>query len=123
MKWLSKKCQGLLETLPTSIDEDGVLLDAIDKMQNNWSPTVGVQMLASGGELSDFFQANGLQKGDVSGFQLTAKSMRSMQRWRLAVEWRFRYKKILLDCTSYCSMMISFLSSHHVSGKRTYHVN
>ncbi|KAJ8618419.1 hypothetical protein MRB53_014605 [Persea americana] len=90
MKWLSKKCQGLLETLPTSMEEDGLLLDVIDKMQNHWSPAFGVQMLACEGELNDFFLANGLQKGDVAGFQLTTKAMRSMQRWRLAVEWRFR---------------------------------
>lgn len=122
MKWLSKNCQGLLETLPTSMEEDGLLLDVIDKMQNHWSPAVGVQMLACEGELNDFFQANGLQKGDVAGFQLTTKAMRSMQRWRLAVEWRFRYKKILLDCITFCTKMVSYLSSHHVSGKRTNHV-
>ncbi|XP_058098153.1 protein SET DOMAIN GROUP 40 isoform X3 [Magnolia sinica] len=116
MKWVSKKCRDLLEEMPTSIEEDSLLLCSIEKLQNHPIPEEVVEMLACGGELCDFFEVNGLQKGAVSEFLLPGKAKRSMERWKLAVQWRFRYKRILSDCISYCSNMNDHFSSQQVSG-------
>lgn len=119
MKWMLKKCQDLLGTMPTTTEDDSLLLHDIEKMQSCGAHEVGVEMLACEGELIAFFDANGMSKGDVAEFPLTGKARRSMERWNLAVQWRFRYKKNLLDCISYCSEMINHLSQEQLSS-RTY---
>ncbi|CBI27360.3 unnamed protein product, partial [Vitis vinifera] len=60
MEWIAKSCHVVLENLPTSVEEDSLLL--------------------------------------------------SMERWKLAVQWRLRHKRILVDCISRCTEIISSLS-------------
>ncbi|KAL5983189.1 hypothetical protein ACLOJK_017273 [Asimina triloba] len=102
LKWLVKKCTNLLEDLRTSVKEDGLLLCMIDKLQND--PIHGkVEMLFGEGQVCDFFQANGFKKGAVSDLQLSGKIRKSMERWKLAVQWRFEYKQSISNCCEPCS--------------------
>ncbi|KAF8389622.1 hypothetical protein HHK36_024141 [Tetracentron sinense] len=108
MRWTANNCRLILEKLPTAIEDDTLLLQAIEKMQDHLSPKEVEQLLlAFGDEFGAFFEANGLLKGE-SGveFPLCRKIRRSMDRWKLAVQWRLRYKKILCDCVSYSNMII-----------------
>jgi len=43
--------------------------------------------------------------GSASATPLSQEDLR-LERWRLAVEWRFSYKKIVLSCISGCSRVL-----------------
>lgn len=122
MGWISDKCNVVLKSLPTSLDEDCLLLDAIGKMQGHHDPLELRNFWASStGELRDFVQANGLQDGDGGAkLPLSWKVKRSMERWRLAVEWRVNYKRILVNCITYCAEIIDSFTCHE-SISRTEH--
>lgn len=112
MKWIAKQCDVILKNLPTSIEEDRLLLSSIDEIQDLHSLLELRKVLSpSGDEIWAFLEANNLQ--DVksgSNLLLSRKIKRSMDRWKLAVQWRLRYKKIILDCISYCTQIINSLS-------------
>ncbi|KAM1413444.1 hypothetical protein ACFXTO_026039 [Malus domestica] len=95
MTWISKKCNAILKSLPTSFEDDRLLSSAIDKIQNLESPLELYQLSSTCRDEICAFKSNVVQKGERS-------SMQSRERWRLAVEWRLGYKKILVDCISYC---------------------
>ncbi|XP_038686972.1 protein SET DOMAIN GROUP 40 [Tripterygium wilfordii] len=97
-KWLLKKCHTILEKLPTVIEEDHILLSVIDKVRSSPSD-LKMEFSALEGEALSFLAACTLQKRpDDSG-----KICRSMERWVLAIQWRLGYKRILVDCISYCN--------------------
>lgn len=112
MKWIAKQCDVILKNLPTSIEEDRLLLSSIDEIQDLHSLLELRKVLSpSGDEIWAFLEANNLQ--DVksgSNLLLSRKIKMSMDRWKLAVQWRLRYKKIILDCISYCTQIINSLS-------------
>ncbi|XP_077221071.1 SET domain group 40 isoform X2 [Tasmannia lanceolata] len=118
MNWLAKTCREFLGKMPTSIEEDYILLHIIDKMQSHPSSEEAAQILSCEGELHSFLQVNGLRNGVSAYFMLPRKAQRSMERWKLAVQWRLMYKKILSDCISYCAEISNNLSSHNVSSRR-----
>ncbi|XP_068640278.1 protein SET DOMAIN GROUP 40 [Aristolochia californica] len=103
MEWLAKRCLDVLNKLPTTLEEDCALLEAIDEHRREKSKV----LMGSEPELIQFFQEHGLQ----GGCQIPNKVVRSMQRWELAVKWRYIYKKTIAKCVTHCSQMLSDLSS------------
>ncbi|KAG9442453.1 hypothetical protein H6P81_018307 [Aristolochia fimbriata] len=103
MNWLAKKCLDVLNILPTTLEEDRLLLQAIGKLR------LEKTVVFKGGEpeLIRFFQAHGLQEGD----QLTNKVLASKERWELAVRWRYMYKRTISNCVSHCNQKVLDLSS------------
>lgn len=100
MTWISKKCNTILKSLPTSFEDDRLLSSAIDKVQNLDSPLELNRLSSTCRDEICAFKSDVVRKGERS-------SMQSRERWRLAVEWRLNYKKILVDCISYCDETVS----------------
>ncbi|XP_071722759.1 protein SET DOMAIN GROUP 40 [Rutidosis leptorrhynchoides] len=100
MKWISEKCMAILKNLPTSIEEDNLLLSAIDRIQNS-STELEVEEIQSivGREALNFLEVD----VHCSGGSLSKKSRSRIDRWRLAVEWRLMYKNSLLHSIRYCA--------------------
>ncbi|KAG5247251.1 protein SET DOMAIN GROUP [Salix suchowensis] len=69
-----------------------------------------------------FAQPYGAQEAAVrirgSELMFSGKTKRVIDRWGLAVQWRIRYKKILIDCISYCTLTINSLSSQNILAMR-----
>ncbi|EOY03100.1 Set domain group 40, putative isoform 4 [Theobroma cacao] len=110
MTWIAKKCHATLKAMPTSIEDDNLLLSFTDKIQefdNLWE--WGKAMPAFGGEFCNLLQATNLKRNDESFASRRAKML--IDRWKLAVHWRLIYKKVLVDCISYCTDTINSLSS------------
>ncbi|OVA14267.1 SET domain [Macleaya cordata] len=121
MRWVRKNCKILLEKVPSSIEDDVLLLKFIEEMQDHPSlREVKKMLLACEAEIDAFFEATSSPKsGNVGELPLSRKARRSIERWKLAVQWRLRYKQILVDCVSYCTEVINFLSSQQISSMRT----
>ncbi|KAJ6792180.1 protein SET DOMAIN GROUP 40 [Iris pallida] len=111
MKWLISHCQDSLRKLPTTIEDDELLLDVIDKLLDHPSHKTCCELLSPEGELSGFLKKNGLQKNETGGCVLPTKANRSLERWRLAVRWRISHKKTLRNCISYCKKQADKVSS------------
>ncbi|XP_057442069.1 protein SET DOMAIN GROUP 40 isoform X2 [Lotus japonicus] len=107
MKWLLKACGAVLKNLPTSIEDDNLLMNAIDSQDIFMEFT---KLMSSRDEVDTFLEAHDIK--DAHGCTdtlLSRKARRSMDRWRLAVQWRLRYKKVLVDCISYCNEKLNSL--------------
>ena len=115
MEWIAKSCCAVLGNLPTSVEEDSLLLCAIAKMQDPNVPMEAGNALSSCGvEFSAFLEAHDLKIEDRNaGLILSEKARRWMERWRLAVQWRLRHKRTLVDCISHCNEIISSLRLGH----------
>lgn len=112
MQWLSKNCHTVLNDLPTSVEEDNQLLCNISKVQDlQVTRELRKVLLTYGGEFCAFLETNGLVNSDDTEVHISQKIKRSLERWKLAVQWRLLYKKALVDCISYCTRTISSLSS------------
>ncbi|CAK9169805.1 unnamed protein product [Ilex paraguariensis] len=114
MKWIAKECDVLLKSFPTSVEQDMLLLSTIDKLQDLHTPmNLEKELPAFRGEVCAFLSSNELQGGRIGAKLLVSKKARkSLYRWKLAVQWRLKYKKILLDCISQCSEIINNISSY-----------
>ncbi|XVE72011.1 hypothetical protein DITRI_Ditri11bG0004300 [Diplodiscus trichospermus] len=112
MKWIAKKCSAILKNMPTSIEEDKLLLSFIDKIEDfdnlrEWAKAA----LALGGEICNFFKASDLKRDDESSSRSgSGRTKMMIDRWKLAVQWRLIYKKVLVDCISHCNDIINSLS-------------
>ncbi|KAK1322440.1 Protein SET DOMAIN GROUP 40 [Acorus calamus] len=115
MKWLAKTCLQVLRKMPTTIENDKLLLRFIGEMQTFMPPVCCFKGQTCEREINDFFQADGVCDG-IRDISLPMKAKRILERWRLAVQWRFMYKKMLADCIVYCDELISGLSISNVSG-------
>ncbi|WCJ25122.1 SET domain group 40 [Euphorbia peplus] len=118
LKWISENCQSILNSLPTTVTEDNLVLASIDKLKNLYQSTEVKKMMVCEfeGEVSAFLEVNNLQEVEnVGDLVFSGKAKRSMERWKLAVEWRLRYKRMLIDCISYCTEIINSLSSQNAS--------
>lgn len=105
MKWIANKCNEILKNLSTSIEEDSLLLSSLDEIQE-----LG-KIYSASREISAFLEANNLRNEEGGNDVLLSRKMRrSIDRWKLAVQWRVRYKNILLYCICYCTGMIKSLS-------------
>ncbi|KAL0912839.1 hypothetical protein M5K25_016248 [Dendrobium thyrsiflorum] len=110
MKKLTKRCCIVLEKFPTTIKDDVSLLSVIDKILNFSTCFDSLDLTFCRKEFVGFLQANGLQGESLLDTLLSAKALRSLERWRLAVQWRLCYKKILSNCISYCRKVMSEMS-------------
>lgn len=117
MKWLISKCRAILESLPSTVEDDLSLLGAIDKAQqlqcfdkpDNLSSAASM-------EFCNFSESMDLCCGGTevaSGMSSNVK--KSVDRWALAVQWRLRYKKTLVSCISFCSRTIEILNPEHAT--------
>ncbi|KAM5558306.1 protein SET DOMAIN GROUP 40 [Rosa sericea] len=112
MRWISNKCNSTMKSLPTTFEEDSLLLSVIDKIQNVNAPLEFANVSSVSTDEICTFRANVLKKGETDSKTLVSgKMQRSRERWKLAVEWRLGYKKILVDCISFCDEMIRVLCS------------
>uniref|UniRef100_A0A2N9FQV7 Rubisco LSMT substrate-binding domain-containing protein n=1 Tax=Fagus sylvatica TaxID=28930 RepID=A0A2N9FQV7_FAGSY len=120
MKWTTKKCNVILSNLPTSIEDDSSLLTSINEIQDfHTLLELGKVLSSTRDEIWAFIKANNLQNVESGNNLLLSRKARwSMDRWKLAVQWRLRYKKILLDCISYCSEIIDSLSRKNIYSLR-----
>lgn len=107
MQKLAKHCCMVLEELPTTIKGDVSLLSVIDKILRFGACFDSLELAFCHQEFVNFAQANGLQRESLLDTLITRKALRSLERWRLAVQWRICYKKILSNCVSYCSKVMS----------------
>ena len=111
MKWLAQKCQQLLERMPTTMDEDSLLLRSINTMLDQPSCVEGVEV-CSCRELESFLQVHCLVN-QATDSQLSVKAKRSLERFKLAIKWRLSHKTMLLSCVSHCRRISVSLSSRH----------
>lgn len=93
MEWVSKKCQALLDNLPTSLEQDKQLLSILDKIPGDTS----LEIKEVPAELYAF-----LKSKNMSGQEISVGRKRSFDRWKLAIECRLNFKRILCDCIAYC---------------------
>ncbi|CAL5189936.1 unnamed protein product [Lathyrus oleraceus] len=104
MKWLSKTCDAVLKNLPTSIEDDTILVNALDSNQNFLTFMAIAKLMSSMDEVYNFLEAHNISDPlSFSDVLLSKRARRSMDRWKLAVLWRLRYKKVLVGCISYCN--------------------
>lgn len=118
MKWLANRCHDILEKLPTTAEDDSLLLIVIEKILYNPSCLKCVDLQCCKEELKSFLEVRGLQMEGIGVSQLPMKVRKSLERWKLAVQWRFGHKKMLIGCISYCTNTIERLSSQQYSTKR-----
>jgi Rubisco LSMT substrate-binding len=113
LNWLAKRCYDILQDLPTTIKDDKILVSGIDKFQkgtcmdfSDFGPALQ--------ELKNFCEDHNLEFEDSKTFVLDEMPIRvrkSLERWRLAVEWRLGYKNMLFKCFCCCKEKIDELSS------------
>ena len=117
MRWISKKCIFVLKSLPTSYEEDSLLLSVIEKLQDSFTPSEQRNVLAiSTSQTRAFLAANGLESCEGGADLLSSRKIRqAMGRWRLAIQWRLSYKETLTKCVSYCSEVIDSLTSQNMT--------
>ncbi|GAB2277686.1 hypothetical protein Dimus_039241 [Dionaea muscipula] len=125
MQWIASKCKTMLQSLPSRVEDDLQLLEAIefDDAHVLWSlaEEAGKDLpSAVATELNDFLCSNSVQHqhgGDNSrsdGKKVYEDAKRSRDKWKLAVQWRLGYKRVLVDCISFCSQTIQTLSAPNV---------
>ncbi|XP_045832427.1 protein SET DOMAIN GROUP 40 isoform X2 [Trifolium pratense] len=109
MKWLSKTCDAVLKNMPTSIEDDTLLVNALDSTISQDLITFMkiAKLMSSRDEVYTFLEAHNITDAlSLSEMILSKKARSSMERWKLAVLWRLRYKKVLVDCISYCNRVL-----------------
>lgn len=109
MKWIAKKCNAILKDMPTSVEEDNMLVSFFDKMEDfdnmlEWGKTAP----AFGGEFCKFMKAHGLKRDDELK---SSRTKMLIDRWKLAIQWRLIYKKVIVRCISHCTDIINTLST------------
>ncbi|KVI08676.1 Rubisco LS methyltransferase, substrate-binding domain-containing protein [Cynara cardunculus var. scolymus] len=106
MEWLAKKCRLVLKSL-TSIKEDKSLLSVMDKEFES-AMELKCALLGLTDETCAFLKNNNLLNNEI--IDLPRKAIRSLDKWKLAIRWRVKYKMMLCDCISYCITVINDLS-------------
>lgn len=101
MEWIAKKCHYILKNFGTTIKEDNLLLAAIDNMRVSKS-NIDFEKMPSTikCEIQGFLNVVDVPVGEM--VDLCRQSKNLVDRWKLAVEWRIGYKKILVDCIAHC---------------------
>ncbi|KAF3335573.1 protein SET DOMAIN GROUP 40 isoform X2 [Carex littledalei] len=113
LNWLAKRCYETLWNLPTTIKEDKILVTGIDKFQKGtaWMDFSDFGPVLQ--ELKNFFEGHNLKFEESKNLVLDEMPIRvrkSLERWRLAVEWRLGYKDMIFKCFCYCKEKIDELS-------------
>ncbi|OIT35875.1 protein set domain group 40 [Nicotiana attenuata] len=110
MRWMAKKCRTTLDILPTTAEEDGKLLVILDKFQDIHQLVEIEEMppaLAS--ELCAFLESKDMLSEGI--YVLSSVASRSIERWKLAIQWRLNYKNILCNCIVHCTEVINGIIS------------
>lgn len=119
MRWTLNNCKTILNSLPTSFEDDTRLLNAINKVESGLNPVELRNSLSSYPvEFMTFMEAHGLleDKGDVKLF-ISKKIKQAIDRWRFAIQWRLGYKKILVNCIFHCDKVIGSVTSQGLSSE------
>ncbi|XP_049384686.1 protein SET DOMAIN GROUP 40 [Solanum stenotomum] len=109
MRWLITKCRTALEVLQTTAPEDCKLLNILNKFQDSHKfPEIKEMPPPLASELCAFIEKN---KNVVSEgiYSMSCVARRSIERWKLAILWRYLYKQILCSCIIHCSAVIYYL--------------
>lgn len=147
-KWLLEKCQNLVTKLPTTIEEDELLqeiinrcLDAdgnqflLDLLQDvemgqhddscilldsfpKWSRLCSKRRNIVTCELSTFYKLHWLQTHKGMDLSHKPKVSPPLDRWKLAIQWRLGYKTILHRCILHCNDQLEHLCTAEQSGKQ-----
>lgn len=145
-KWLLERCENLITKLPTTIEEDELLQEIINrcldadgnqfllellqdvemgKRDDNcilldtfpkWSRLCSKRRNIVTSEIRTFYKLHWLQT--QKGMDLSHKSEASpaLDRWKLAIQWRLRYKTILHRCILHCNDQLEHLCTAAESG-------
>lgn len=116
MAWIVKKCCDILENLNTTPQEDKLLLRTIDKIQHFLPVETEKLPPTCISELRTFSESNGVT--DLENFPkicMSRKARKAIFRWRLAINWRYDYKRRLMNCISYCNQIIDDIRCEHGS--------
>ncbi|XP_073148777.1 protein SET DOMAIN GROUP 40 isoform X2 [Henckelia pumila] len=108
LKWIVEKCRLLLSGYATSIEEDELLLCSLEEIQNyNKLSENREASAAPKDEIWRILESNNVERGELCGkLNISLKTRRSIDRWKLAVQWRRNYKKILFNCISQCDKIL-----------------
>ncbi|KAK4347639.1 hypothetical protein RND71_033978 [Anisodus tanguticus] len=120
MRWLAKKCKTILDILPTTAEDDGKLLAILDEFQDihQFMETKEIPpQLAS--ELCAFLKSKNVVSEGICAMSSVAR--RSIERWKLAILWRYLYKKILCNCIVHCTEVITDFISQRDSVQGNLH--
>ncbi|KAL8130519.1 hypothetical protein V2J09_019674 [Rumex salicifolius] len=104
MKWIATNCHTVLQNLATSVEDDLRLLASIDGFQGSFLEPRDLPCTDEN-EFSSFLS---LHNGEIG--ENNSRVQRSLDKWKLSVNWRLGYKKILVDCISFCTRTIQDLS-------------
>ncbi|CAI0442234.1 unnamed protein product [Linum tenue] len=111
---LSKKCHEVLQSLPTTTEEDDLLLSVIERIQDMNCPVeVGKLLCSFRGEISAFLDGHKdlpAAHDKIVEFLLSSRAKSSLGKWKLAVQWRRGYKQIIADCICFCTEVIEGFS-------------
>ncbi|XP_009765288.1 protein SET DOMAIN GROUP 40-like [Nicotiana sylvestris] len=110
MRWLAKKCRTILDILPTTAEEDGKLLVILDEFQETHQ-LVDIKEMPSAlaTELCAFMESKKIVSDGTCVISGVAR--RSIGRLKLAILWRYQYKKILSNCILHCTEVINDIIS------------
>ncbi|KAL6507623.1 hypothetical protein OROGR_023818 [Orobanche gracilis] len=87
VEWIAEKCQTLLSSCPTSIDEDTLLLKSMDNVQVYTREAEGLPVLCD--EIRTLLGSSCMMRGkDSSELEFSSKMRSCVRRWKLAVQWR-----------------------------------
>ncbi|KAJ3688983.1 hypothetical protein LUZ61_018147 [Rhynchospora tenuis] len=114
LNWLAKRCYETLQDFSTTIKVDKIVVNGIDALQRGKAHIDFLDLGPSLEEFKKFFEELNLKFEDSESFVIDVMPIRirkSLERWRLAVEWRSAYKSMLFKCFCYCKEHIDELSS------------
>lgn len=123
MVWMVKSCKAVLMNFATSIEDDKLLISKIDRMEDFGRSGKLENVLSTFEGEARAFLENRCLINEESGVKLLEFRVirRYMEKWKLAVQWRLRYKRILADCIAHCTDVINKIVSDNRSAMRTKH--
>ncbi|KAH9614540.1 hypothetical protein KSS87_002863 [Heliosperma pusillum] len=108
MTWIISNCQAIMRSLPSNIEDDKLIFSAINKAEEAQSIEIpnNVSSVTSM-EFRKFTESMAFGNGESEAVpRPLLKVKMCMERWKLAIQWRLRYKQTILDCISFCSQII-----------------
>ncbi|XP_074302734.1 protein SET DOMAIN GROUP 40-like [Silene latifolia] len=113
MTWIISNCRAILRSLPSNIEDDKLIFRAINKAQEAQSIEIPNNVSSvTCMEFRKFTESMAFGNGENEVVPRPwMKMKRYMERWKLAIQWRLRYKQSIRDCISFCSHIIEVNSS------------
>ncbi|KAG5534400.1 hypothetical protein RHGRI_022500 [Rhododendron griersonianum] len=123
MGWMVKSCKAVLMNFATSIEDDKLLIRKIDGMEDFGRSGKLENVLSTFEGEARAFLENRCLINEESGVKLLEFRVirRYMEKWKLAVQWRLRYKRILADCITHCTDVINKIVSDNRLAMRAKH--